>query len=143
MFSQITQKLQAFHLCPLDRYHPNQTPPTLVSLYTHSCLHLKFNMYSTKFNYLVHKPDSPLYSFYSITSFSQGPKLSNSITNSVHFWVPSHLFHCSHQGCYSSYPISLSLHQLQSLIANSTFPKHHWIKATPYIHNKNSCCLLN
>ena len=112
MFSQITQKLQAFHLCPLDRYHPNQTPPTLVSLYTHSCLHLKFNSYSTKFNYLVHKPDSLLYSFSSITLFSQGPKLSNSITDSV---VPSHLFHCSHQGCYSSYRISLSPHQLQFL----------------------------
>lgn len=53
-------------LLPLHRYHPNQTPPTWPSLYLHSCLHLKLNIHTTKFNYLVPKPDTPFYSFSSI-----------------------------------------------------------------------------
>lgn len=110
---------------PLHRYHPNQTPPTLVSLYMYSCLHLKFNTYTTKFNYLA--PNQiPLSIPSFITSFSQGPKISNSVTTNYVFFSPiTYFFHCSHQA--SPTPISHCQFNL---------PEHPWIKA---IHTfKNS-----
>lgn len=95
MVSQIRQRYQAFHFGPLHRYHPNQTPPTLVclclclsvclSLSMYTCLNLKLNMYATKFNYLIPKTYPPLYSFSAISSFPQGPKISSSITKFLAF----------------------------------------------------------
>ena len=82
----------------------------MVSPYTQSYLHLKFNMCSTELNYLVPKPDSPLYSFSSTTPFSQGPKLSNSITKFYAFLSPIPPFHCSHQGYQSSNLVSALTH---------------------------------
>lgn len=89
----------------------------------YSCLHLKFNIHTTKFNYLA--PNQiPLSIPSFITSFSQG-KISNSVTTNSVFLSPiTYFFHCSHHA--SPTPISHCQFNL---------PEHPWIKAI-HTHSK-------
>lgn len=143
MVCQIRQRLQAFCFYPPHR--PNQTPPTLVSPSLHVYLPksqtLKLNIYTTKFNYLVPKPYSTLYSFPSI-HFPRDLRFLIQSPFNLCIALCHTFFSIAHTKAVSNL-VSFSPYPLQSLIAKSIFPKHHWIKTIPYRHTQKPCRLLN